>query len=105
MRIAAQEIPALENKRIISLDIASMVAGTTYRGQFEERIKTVIKELHDHPEIILFIDEIHTLMGAGNAQGSLDAANILKPALVLRPSTNTAPALRKTAHWNAASRK
>ena len=81
LRIVAQEIPALEGKRIISLDIASMVAGTTYRGQFEERIKTVIKELNDHPEIILFIDEIHTLMGAGNAQGSLDAANILKPAL------------------------
>lgn len=81
LRIVANEIPALQNKRIISLDIASMVAGTTYRGQFEERIKTVIKELHQHPEIILFIDEIHTLMGAGNAQGSLDAANILKPAL------------------------
>ena len=81
LRIVAKEIPALEGKRIISLDIASMVAGTTYRGQFEERIKTVIKELNDHPEIILFIDEIHTLMGAGNAQGSLDAANILKPAL------------------------
>ena len=81
LRIATKEIPALEGKRIISLDIASMVAGTTYRGQFEERIKTVIKELNDHPEIILFIDEIHTLMGAGNAQGSLDAANILKPAL------------------------
>ena len=58
-----------------------MVAGTTYRGQFEERIKTVINELHKHPEIILFVDEIHTIMGAGNAQGSLDAANILKPAL------------------------
>jgi ATP-dependent Clp protease ATP-binding subunit ClpC len=81
LRIVAKEIPALEGKRIIALDIASMVAGTTYRGQFEERIKTVIKELHDHPEIILFVDEIHTLMGAGNAQGSLDAANILKPAL------------------------
>ena len=81
LRIIAKEIPALEGKRIIALDIASMVAGTTYRGQFEERIKTVIKELHDHPEIILFVDEIHTLMGAGNAQGSLDAANILKPAL------------------------
>ena len=81
LRIVAKEIPALDGKRIISLDIASMVAGTTYRGQFEERIKTVIKELNDHPEIILFIDEIHTLMGAGNAQGSLDAANILKPAL------------------------
>ena len=81
LRIVAKEIPALEGKRIIALDIASMVAGTTYRGQFEERIKAVIKELHQHPEIILFIDEIHTLMGAGNAQGSLDAANILKPAL------------------------
>ena len=81
LRIVAKEIPALDGKRISSLDIASMVAGTTYRGQFEERIKTVIKELNDHPEIILFIDEIHTLMGAGNAQGSLDAANILKPAL------------------------
>ena len=81
LRIVAKEIPALEGKRIIALDIASMVAGTTYRGQFEERIKSVIKELNDHPEIILFVDEIHTLMGAGNAQGSLDAANILKPAL------------------------
>lgn len=81
LRIAGKEIPMLEGKRIISLDIASMVAGTTYRGQFEERIKTVIKELNDHPEIILFVDEIHTLIGAGNAQGSLDAANILKPAL------------------------
>lgn len=81
LRIINKEIPALQNKRIISLDIASMVAGTTYRGQFEERIKSVIKELNLHPEIILFVDEIHTLMGAGNAQGSLDAANILKPAL------------------------
>ncbi len=81
LRIAGKEIPMLEGKRIISLDIASMVAGTTYRGQFEERIKTVIKELNDHPEVILFVDEIHTLIGAGNAQGSLDAANILKPAL------------------------
>ena len=81
LRIVNDDIPALKNKRIISLDIASMVAGTTYRGQFEERIKTVIKELNQHPEVILFIDEIHTLMGAGNAQGSLDAANILKPAL------------------------
>ena len=81
LRIINKEIPALQNKRIISLDIAAMVAGTTYRGQFEERIKSVIKELNQHPEIILFVDEIHTLMGAGNAQGSLDAANILKPAL------------------------
>lgn len=81
VRIKSDEIIALKNKRIISLDIASMVAGTTYRGQFEERMKAVINELHKHPEVILFVDEIHTIMGAGNAQGSLDAANILKPAL------------------------
>lgn len=81
VRIESGEVVALKNKRIVSLDIASMVAGTTYRGQFEERMKAVINELHKHPEIILFVDEIHTIMGAGNAQGSLDAANILKPAL------------------------
>ncbi len=81
MRIVNSTIPALQNKRIITLDIASMVAGTTYRGQFEERMKSVIQELETHPNIILFIDEIHTIIGAGNAQGSLDAANILKPAL------------------------
>ena len=80
-RIESGEAAALRGKRIVSLDIASMVAGTTYRGQFEERMKSVINELHKHPEIILFVDEIHTIMGAGNAQGSLDAANILKPAL------------------------
>lgn len=68
-------------RRIISLDLASMVAGTTYRGQFEERMKNVLTELKAHKEIILFIDEIHTIIGAGNASGSLDAANILKPAL------------------------
>lgn len=81
LRIENGDAPTLQGRRIISLDIASMVAGTTYRGQFEERIKTVINELNKHPEIILFVDEIHTIMGAGNAQGSLDAANILKPAL------------------------
>ena len=81
LRIESGETVALQGKRIVSLDIASMVAGTTYRGQFEERMKSVINELHKHPEIILFVDEIHTIMGAGNAQGSLDAANILKPAL------------------------
>lgn len=81
MRIVNSTIPSLQNKRIITLDIASMVAGTTYRGQFEERMKSVIQELETHPNIILFIDEIHTIIGAGNAQGSLDAANILKPAL------------------------
>lgn len=80
-RIHTDEATALRGKRIITLDIASMVAGTTYRGQFEERMKQVINELNNHPEVILFIDEIHTIIGAGNAQGSLDAANILKPAL------------------------
>ena len=81
LRIESGEAATLAGKRIVSLDIASMVAGTTYRGQFEERMKSVINELHKHPEIILLVDEIHTIMGAGNAQGSLDAANILKPAL------------------------
>ena len=81
LRIENGEATALTGKRIISLDITSIVAGTTYRGQFEERMKSVINELHKHPEIILFVDEIHAIMGAGNAQGSLDAANILKPAL------------------------
>ena len=81
LRIESKDTISLKGKRIVSLDIASMVAGTTYRGQFEERMKSVINELHKHPEIILFVDEIHTIMGAGNAQGSLDAANILKPAL------------------------
>ena len=81
LRIVHNEAGALKDKRIVTLDIASMVAGTTYRGQFEERMKQVITELQNHPEVILFVDEIHTLIGAGNAQGSLDAANILKPAL------------------------
>ena len=73
--------PILHNKRLVSLDMASMVAGTKYRGQFEERIKNLIKELESNPNIIIFIDEIHTIIGAGGASGSMDAANILKPAL------------------------
>ena len=81
LRIHSAQAGALQGKRIVTLDIASMVAGTTYRGQFEERMKNVLSELQSHPEIILFIDEIHTIIGAGNASGSLDAANILKPAL------------------------
>lgn len=71
----------LANKRVISLDMAGLVAGTKFRGQFEERLKNIIRELQDNPNIILYIDEIHTLVGAGNAQGSMDAANMLKPAL------------------------
>lgn len=81
-KIVANDVPiTLLNKRIISIDLASMVAGSMYRGQFEERMKGMIKELKANPNIILYIDEIHTLMGSGNSQGGLDAANILKPAL------------------------
>ena len=71
----------LLDKRVISLDMAGLVAGTKYRGQFEERLKAVIKELEQNHDVILYIDEIHTMVGAGNAQGSMDAANMLKPAL------------------------
>lgn len=71
----------LFNKRVVGLDLAGMVAGTKYRGQFEERIKAVLDELAKNPDIILFIDEIHTIVGAGSAPGTMDAANILKPAL------------------------
>ncbi|MDE6422172.1 MAG: AAA family ATPase, partial [Muribaculaceae bacterium] len=71
----------LFDKRVVSLDMAGMVAGTKYRGQFEERIKAVLDELSKNPDIILFIDEIHTIVGAGGAPGSMDAANMLKPAL------------------------
>ena len=82
LRIAGGSIsPALAKKRLISLDIASVVAGTKYRGDFEKRLKSIIKEANSNPDIILFIDEFHTIVGAGGAQGSLDAANILKPAL------------------------
>ena len=73
--------PALHGKRIMALDMASMVAGTKFRGQFEERIKVLIKELEENPDIIIFIDEIHTIIGAGDAGGTMDAANMLKPAL------------------------
>lgn len=82
LRIVQRKVSrALFNKRIIMLDLASVVAGTKYRGQFEERIKSILNELEKNPDIILFIDEIHTIVGAGNANGSLDASNMLKPAL------------------------
>jgi ATP-dependent Clp protease ATP-binding subunit ClpC len=71
----------LLDKRIMSLDLTSLVAGTKYRGQFEERIKAILNELQDAPNVIVFIDELHTMVGAGNASGSMDAANIMKPAL------------------------
>lgn len=81
-RIVSKKVSwLLQNKRVISLDMAGLVAGTKYRGQFEERLKSIIKELEENRDIILYIDEIHTMVGAGNAQGSMDAANMLKPAL------------------------
>lgn len=82
LRITQKKVSrALFDKRVIALDMASIVAGTKYRGQFEERIKAILNELSKNPNIILFIDEVHTIVGAGGAAGSLDAANMLKPAL------------------------
>jgi len=82
LRITQRKVSrALFNKRIVTLDLASLVAGTKYRGQFEERMKAVLNELTKNPDIILFIDELHTIVGAGNASGSLDASNMFKPAL------------------------
>ncbi len=81
-RIVANKVPqTLENKRLVTLDMASLVAGTKYRGQFEERLKTVMNEIMNSKDIIIFIDELHTIVGAGGAEGSLDASNIFKPAL------------------------
>lgn len=81
-RIVSGNVPMpLKSKRIISVDMACTVAGTKYRGEFEERIKKMVKELEDNDDVIIFIDEIHTLVGAGGAEGAIDASNILKPAL------------------------
>src|SRR5688572_20317932 len=81
----------LAQKKIVALDLSLIVAGTKYRGQFEERLKGILKELKENKELIVFIDEIHSLIGAGSAEGSLDAANILKPALPREPSSEPAP--------------
>jgi ATP-dependent Clp protease ATP-binding subunit ClpC len=82
LRIVQKKVSrVLFNKRVVTLDLASLVAGTKYRGQFEERMKAVMNELEKSPEVILFIDEIHTIVGAGGASGSLDASNMFKPAL------------------------
>jgi len=81
-RIVENKVPELlKNKRITTLDLASIVAGTKYRGQFEERLKNIINEIKDNEEVIIFIDEIHTIVGAGGAEGAIDASNMLKPAL------------------------
>jgi len=82
LQIASGEVPlSLQGKRVYTLDLTGLVAGTKYRGQFEERLKALIDELVANPQIIIFLDELHTLVGAGNSSGALDAANILKPAL------------------------
>jgi ATP-dependent Clp protease ATP-binding subunit ClpC len=81
-RVVAGQVPqVLENRRIVMLDMASLVAGTKYRGQFEERLKAVMNEIMNSQDVIIFIDELHTIVGAGGAEGSLDASNIFKPAL------------------------
>jgi ATP-dependent Clp protease ATP-binding subunit ClpC len=82
MKIVEGECPKnLLDKRIVNLDLTAVVAGTKYRGQFEERLKVILEELQNNPNIIIFIDEIHTLIGSGNSSGSLDGSNIFKPAL------------------------
>ena len=82
IRITQRKVPrSLFDKRVVTLDLASLVAGTKYRGQFEERMKVVLKEIENNKDIIMFIDEIHTIVGAGNASGALDASNMFKPAL------------------------
>ncbi|MDO8736423.1 MAG: Clp protease N-terminal domain-containing protein, partial [Thermoleophilia bacterium] len=81
-RITSNDVPELlKGKQIYTLDLAALVAGSKYRGEFEERLKKVMKEIHEHGEIILFVDELHNLVGAGAAEGAIDAASILKPAL------------------------
>lgn len=82
LRMAAGQVPEeLRAKRLLSLDLSSMVAGTKYRGEFEDRVKTILREVHRSGNIILFLDEMHTIVGAGSAEGAIDAANIFKPAL------------------------
>lgn len=81
-KIVSGEVPDnLKNKRVMMLDMGSLVAGTKYRGEFEDRLKKIIEEIREDGNVILFIDEMHTLIGAGGAEGAIDASNILKPAL------------------------
>ena len=103
-RIVDQEIPdLLWDKRLVVLDLAMMVAGTKYRGQFEERIKAVMNEVRRAKNVLLFIDELHTLVGAGGAEGAIDAANVLKPALARGEMTSTESTSRRTRPSNADS--
>ena len=81
-KIADGAVPEpLKDKRVVQLNTGNLVAGTKYRGEFEERLRRVVKELSDSGDVILFVDEVHTIVGAGNAEGAVDAANILKPSL------------------------
>ena len=114
LRIVQRKVSrVLFDKRVISLDLAALVAGTKYRGQFEERMKAIMNELEKNRDVILFIDEIHTIVGAGGASGSLDASNIFKPALsrgdcnVLAHQhwMNIASILKKTVHWTDVFKK
>jgi ATP-dependent Clp protease ATP-binding subunit ClpC len=111
-RIATKRVPhLLKNKRLISLDLASIVAGTKYRGQFEERLKAVMNELKESDNIIIFIDELHTIVGAGGAEGAIDASICSSrpsrgascSASARRPSTSTASTSRRTARSSGAS--
>jgi len=111
--IVSGDVPELLlNRRVLALDLAGMIAGTKYRGQFEERMKAVMREIRKADNIILFIDELHTLVGAGAAEGAVDAANMLKPALsrgkfnawVPPPWMSTANISKKTRHWHADSK-
>ena len=84
-QIVKNDVPVtLQNKRLMALDMGSLVAGTKYRGEFEDRLKKIIDEIYQDGNVILFIDELHTLIGAGGAEGAIDASNILKPALAER---------------------
>ena len=111
-RIVGHEVPdVLAQKRLLQLDLGALVAGTKYRGQFEERLKAVMKEIRQSENVVLFLDELHTLIGAGAAEGAIDASNMLKPALSgarSRPSgpprsTSTASTSRRTGPSSAAS--
>lgn len=96
IRIVKRQVPAvLFGKRIVALDMASVVAGTKFRGQFEERMQALMQELAKSPDVILFIDELHTIVGAGGGQGSLDASNIFKPALARRAAVHWCNDLRR----------